>query len=263
MRGRWTPSERSPRSREVRVLENQRAPGLAGARNTGYLSATGDLLANCDDDDYWLSGKLRAQVMALAAEPSAALCCCGIIVEYGNRLTERVHPAAVVTFGDLLRSRIMALHASGFVARRAMLLSDIGLVSEEIPGGLAEDYELLLRTARLTPVLNVPYPFVRVRWHTSRNAMHPNWPLVAKALPWLLDQYPESRSVPAGYARIAGQVAFAAAASGSSLEALKWVRRAIGANPLEPRAYIAMAVMSGLVEPDAVMRWLHRRGRGI
>src|SRR5437868_5924016 len=37
----------------VRVLANRRTPGLAGARNTGILALTTDLVAFCDDDDDW------------------------------------------------------------------------------------------------------------------------------------------------------------------------------------------------------------------
>ena len=202
---RWDRTRAVIEAEGARVLENQRAPGLAGARNTGYLAATGDLIANCDDDDYWLVGKLRAQVSAMAARPAAILACCGIAVEYDGNVTDHVHPADVVTLGDLLRSRLMALHASTFVARRSVLLSDVGLVSEEIPGGIAEDYELLLRTARTATVLNVPMPLVRVRWHTQRPSMYGRWAQVRLGLEWLLDRYPEFRTVPAGYARVAGR----------------------------------------------------------
>ncbi len=260
---RWDRTRAVIEAEGARALENQRSPGLAGSRNTGYLAATGDLIANCDDDDYWLAGKLRAQVMAMAAEPAAVVACCGIAVEYDDNVTERVHPAHVVTFADLLRSRIMALHSSTFVARRSLLLSEIGLVSEEIPAGIAEDYELLLRTARQTTVLNVPRPLVRVRWHTQRPSMYGRWAAVRVGLAWLLDRYPEFRAVPAGYARITGQIAFACAASGSRSEWWEWTRRTLAANPIEPRAFVALAVMAGLVEPETVVRWLHRRGRGL
>src|SRR5262249_23477879 len=81
------------------------------------------------------------------------------------------------------------------------------------------------------------------------------WPVVATALPWLLEKYPEFRTVPAGYARVAGQAAFASAASGAKSDAWRWVGRTLSANPREPRAYIALGVMSGLVSPDAVVRW--------
>jgi glycosyltransferase involved in cell wall biosynthesis len=260
---RWESTRKVADAAGARLIENSRTPGLAGSRNTGIMAATGELVASCDDDDYWLPGKLRAQVAALAAEPSATLACCGIIIEYGDMRFERVHPRTVVTFSELLRSRLSALHVSSFLIRRAALLDGIGLVSEEIPRSRSEDYEFTLRIARHGPVLNVPQPLVHVRWHTSRPAMGGKWGVIAKALPWLLEQYPEFQAVPAGYARLAGRTAFALAASGDRRNALSWARKAIAANPREPRTYIAFGVMTGLVRPDSLVRWLHSRGRGI
>jgi len=259
----WESTRAVAQAWRARVIDNQRAPGLAGTRNTGILAAETELVAFCDDDDRWLPGKLRAQASALAAAPAAVLACCGISLEYGDTVITRVHPAVTVTFVELLRSRLMALHVSSFLARRSALLDGVGLVSEEIPGSRAEDYELLLRAARHSPVVNVPQPLVHVLWHTQRRAMYGRWPVVAQALPWLLDQYPEFRTVPAGYARIAGQIAFAAAASGNRAMASRWIWRTIRARPNELRPYIALGVMSGLVNPDAVVRWLHKRGRGL
>ena len=117
----------------ARVIENDRTPGLAGSRNTGILAAATELVAFCDDDDFWLPGKLVAQVRALISEPAAALACCGITVESAGNAIERVHPGETVTFAELLRSRLTALHVSTFVARRAALMDAVGLVSEEIP----------------------------------------------------------------------------------------------------------------------------------
>jgi glycosyltransferase involved in cell wall biosynthesis len=259
----WDAASEVIEAEGARALDNERSPGLPGARNTGYLAARGDLIANCDDDDYWLAGKLRAQVSALIGEPDAILVCCGIVLEYRDKLTERVHPARAVTFDELLRSRLMALHASTFLARRSALLNDIGLVSEQNPSGIAEDYELLLRAARKSVVLNVPQALVRVRWHTERPAMYGRWELVRDGLEWLLDRYPEFRTSPVGYGRLAGKIAFACAASGSRSEGRAWARRALAANPLEPRAFIALAVTAGLVTPETVIRWARSRGRGI
>jgi GT2 family glycosyltransferase len=247
----------------ARLVENQRSPGLAGSRNTGIMAATTELVANCDDDDFWLPGKLAAQVRALLAEPAAALACCGIVVESAGNSITRVHPAEKVTFPELLRSRLTALHVSTYVARRDALLDGVGLVSEEIPGSRAEDYEFLLRAARFGPVINVPQPGVRVLWHTGRQQMYGRWPLVAQALPWLLERYPEFATEPAGYARIAGQVAFAHAACGDRRMTWTWARRAIRASATEPRPYLALAVSSGLVKPGTIVGALRRRGHGI
>lgn len=261
--GTWASTHAVAAAAGARVVENDRSPGLAGSRNTGIMAASSELVANCDDDDYWLPGKLRAQVAALIAEPAAAVACCGIRVEYADKVMDRVHQAPVVVLRDLLRSRLMELHVSTFVSRRAALLDGVGLVSEEIPGSRSEDYEFLLRAARFGPVVNVPQPGVHVRWHTQRRAMYGRWPVVAKALPWLLDKFPEFRTVPAGYARVAGQAAFAFAASGDRANALRWVGKTLRANPREPRGYIALGVVSKVLHPDSVIRWLHERGRGL
>ena len=66
----------------IRVVANTRTPGLAGARNTGILALDTDLVAFCDDDDEWLPGKLRRQVVALQAVPAAEFASCGIVVAY-------------------------------------------------------------------------------------------------------------------------------------------------------------------------------------
>lgn len=247
----------------AQMIDNARTPGLAGSRNTGILAARDELVAFCDDDDAWLPGKLRAQVAALAAEPQASLACCGVEISYGQAVTPRVHPRRIVTYRELLRSRLAALHPSTFVIRRSALLNEIGLVSEEIPGSQAEDYELLLRAARHGPVLNVPVPGVLVSWQGPQTAMHASWPMIAVALPWLLEHYPDFRTVPPGYARLAGRIAFAAAACGDRAAALRWAWRSVRASPREPRPYLALAVMSGLIRPDALVRALHKRGRGI
>ncbi|MFD0774850.1 glycosyltransferase, partial [Streptomonospora algeriensis] len=207
--------------RPVRVLANTAAPGLAGARNTGILAAETELVAFCDDDDLWLPGKLRAQAAVLRAEPETELVCCGIRVAYDGTESDRVLHRSTVGFADLLRSRLTELHSSTFLLRRDALLSGCGTVDEEIPGGYGEDYELLLRLARRAPIRNVSEPLVRVLWH-RRSYFDGRWQTIATALRWLLTAYPEFRLVPRGYARIAGQVAFAEAAAGRRGAAMEW-----------------------------------------
>ncbi len=246
----------------ARVIHNARTPGLAGARNTGILATRGELVAFCDDDDVWLQGKLRAQAAALAAAPSAALACCGIEVEYGTAVSVRVLPHREVTLADLLKSRLTELHSSTFLGRRSALLSSVGLVSEDIPGSYGEDYELLLRAARHGPIVNVPQQGVRVLWH-DRSHFDSQWATIVPALSWLLGRYPEFRSQPAGFARVAGQIAFAAAACGQRRLAWQWIRQALRARLLEPRGYLAVGVLAGVLKPDALVRALHRHGRGV
>jgi GT2 family glycosyltransferase len=248
--------------RSVRVVVNERAPGLAGARNTGTLAAQGELIAFCDDDDEWLPGKLRAQVAALESVPGAHFASCGIRVSYDGRTVDRILDRDTVTLAELLRDRMTELHPSTFLIRSDALREGFGLVDEEIPGSYAEDYEFLLRAARSAPLVNLRVPYVLVRWH-KRSYFAQRWDTISAALQWLLEKYPEFATQPAGQARVSGQIAFARAASGDSRGAVHWARRTLRDNPREPRAYLALAVAGRVVRADAVLRTLHKRGRGI
>ena len=246
--------------RRVGVVSNTRSPGLAGARNSGILAATGDLVAFCDDDDEWLPGKLAAQVAAL--DPDSEFACCGIRVSYDGSTVDRTLAASRIPLSALLRSRLTELHPSTFLIRRAALLDGIGLVDEQIPGSYAEDYEFLLRAARRAPLVNVSDPYVLVRWH-KRSYFAQRWETIASALQWLLGRYPEFAGEPRGEARITGQIAFAHAALGQRRTAVRWARRTLARNPREPRAYLALAVAGRAVRADTVLRKLHERGRGL
>ncbi|WP_017603431.1 glycosyltransferase [Nocardiopsis alkaliphila] len=247
--------------RPVRVVTNTLTPGLPGARNTGVLAADTDLVAFCDDDDTWLPNKLRTQVEIMRAEPDTDVVCCGIRVVYDGVESERVLARTSVTFKDLLRSRLTELHPSTFLIRRAAMVDGCGTVSEEIPGGYAEDYELLLRLARRGPIRNVPEPGVRVLWH-RKSFFSERWRTISTALRWLLERYPEFGLVPRGHARLAGQIAFSEASAGRRRRALRWIGTTLRSHPLEGRAYLAFLVVCG-VPPGWILRALHLRGRGV
>jgi glycosyltransferase involved in cell wall biosynthesis len=248
--------------RSVRVITNQRTPGLAGGRNTGILAATYDLVAFCDDDDVWLPGKLEAQVEALAADPSLELVTTGTIVDYRGRLTPRVLDSDRITFDRLVRSRTPEAVASSFLIRRAALLDGLGLVDEELPGSFGEDYDLLLRAARRHPVGNVSRPLVRYL-RNEQSFFTVRWQTIIDALDHLVAKHPELRAHRAGLARIEGQQAFALAALGQRREARATARRVLTRSRREPRAYLALLASTPLVRADQVLRLLQRFGRGI
>ena len=257
-----TALEKSEVGRAVRVIRNERLSGLAGARNTGILAARGGLVAFCDDDDRWHVGKLTHQVQALLRDPQAVLVTCGIRILYGERAVDRPLLRTKITFNDLLRSRLTELHPSTFLFRRPALLETVGLVDESIPGSYAEDYELLLRTTKVHPVVHLPQVEVDVLWH-RRSYFSARWTMIAEALEWLLGRYPEFRRTSQGFGRVAGQIAFAHASRGDRRASLRWATRTLRVNPFEGRAYLALAVASGTVGPDRVLAGLHRYGKGL
>ena len=251
-----------PPGRRLVLVRNQRTPGLAGARNSGILAATGELVAFCDDDDQWLPEKLARQVARLRATPSAAVSTTGILVRYKDRTTPRLAPTVLVTHRQLLRSRLTELHPSTVLARRRQLLDDIGLVDEEIPGSYAEDYEWLLRASRLGPVLAVAEPLAVIHWHQS-SFFADRWRTIISALTYLVDKHQDLKAEPSGLARIYGQIAFAHAALGERRPARSWARRTLSLDRRERRAYLAIAISLGLISAKNVVRMAHAAGKGI
>jgi glycosyltransferase involved in cell wall biosynthesis len=251
-----------PPGRTLVLCRNDRTPGLAGARNSGILAATGELVAFCDDDDEWLPEKLAHQVARLLATPGAAVSTTGILVRYQDRTTTRLAPTILVTHRQLLRSRLTELHPSTVLARRDRLLAQIGLVDEDIPGSYAEDYEWLLRASRHGPVLAVPEPLAVIHWHQS-SFFADRWRTIIAALTYLVDKHRDLQQEPSGLARIYGQIAFAHAALGERKPARRWARRTLSLNRRERRAYLALAISLGLVSAKTVVRMAHGAGKGI
>ncbi|KAB2344034.1 glycosyltransferase family 2 protein [Actinomadura rudentiformis] len=248
-------------SERVEVIANTRTPGLAGARNSGVQALDTDLVAFCDDDDVWLPGKIAAQVTALEAEPDAVLCSSGILIDFDGRELPRLAETDRVTYDALIKDRVMSVHSSTYLARRAALV-EIGMVDETIPGSQGEDWDLALRAARRHAIVNVDEPFVRVLFGlTSHYAQA--WETKVDALQWFLERYPEIAREPGAAGRVYGQIAFGCATIGRRRDAVRWAGRALRANPRERRVPFALAVASGVVSGKRVLLALHTRGRGI
>jgi len=248
-----------PHRRRLRLISNTRSPGLAGARNSGIVASDGDLVAFCDDDDAWRPGKIARQVALLAAS-GAEFVCCGTRFHYTDRVVERPAPP-VTELAQLVRYRFPEMGAPTFLMRRAAL-DAIGLVDERIPGSYGEDYDLLLRAAKRGPIMAVPEPLIDVYWH-PQSFFADRYQTIVDGLRYLLDKHPEIRTDRRGLARIQGQIAFAQAALSRRTPAMLASGQALANNPLERRAYVALAVASGAVRPASVARMANRRGRGI
>jgi glycosyltransferase involved in cell wall biosynthesis len=248
--------------RRVRVLENERTPGLAGARNTGALAASGDFCAFCDDDDTWLPDKLRLQVEAMDRN-RADVCLAGIYVHYGERVTVRIPELQQLTPDGLIRDRVMAAHPSTYVVRRTAFLDTIGLVDEAIPGSFGEDWDWLLRAAQTTRLAVVSRPLIHVLWHPQGSFFSRRWLTIAAALDYMIDKHPGFKQDKQALARLYGQKAFAYAAAGEPGDARHWAREALRLSPRERRGYLALLVARGALKAETVVRLANKAGRGI
>jgi glycosyltransferase involved in cell wall biosynthesis len=245
--------------RRISVMTNTRTPGLAGARNSGMLGSDGDLVAFCDDDDEWDPAKLRLQVdqMRRTGAPFAAS---GVRIHFAGQQFVRLPPTSV-GLDHLVLNRDPALPSTSFVVRRTAL-AELGLVDEEIPGSYGEDYDWLLRAARMGPIVAVAQPLVDVYWH-QQSFYAERWQMIVDALEYLLGKHPELLASKPGAARIQGQIAFAQAALGHRRAAWRAGGQALRNNPRERRAYLALAVASRILTAATVVRLANSRGRGI
>lgn len=248
--------------RRVRVLANDRTPGLAGNRNTGILALDTEWVAFCDDDDVWAPGKLRAQLERAGRHPGADVVTTAIRVSYEGTESDRLAGQDRVHHDDLLRSRMAMLHSSTLLLRRSALLGRLGLVDEEIPGSQNEDWDLLLRAAELQPIEHVDQPLVLVRWGRTSHFSRRFQTLVA-SLEYMLRRHPGIAGDDRGAARVFGQLAFGSAALGRRGTALRWAVRALRRRWSEPRALLALTVAARLVPAETVLAVLNRRGRGV
>ncbi|KRE62026.1 glycosyltransferase [Nostocoides sp. Soil756] len=248
-------------ARRVSVITNTRSPGLAGARNSGVMAFDTELVAFCDDDDTWLDGKLTAQVRRLSATHGARFVTTAMRVDWGAKSVERVVGREMVTLDDLARSRMAMLHSSSFLFKRLAMLEEFGLVNESLPRSMAEDWDLLLRAARVAPIAHVDRPLVGIRWGAA-SYFNEAWRDKNEAHAWLLDRHPEFAADRTGAALLYGKLAFGHAALGERTEALGWIRRCMARRPLERRWALALLVLFG-VPASWIQRELNRRGHGI
>jgi glycosyltransferase involved in cell wall biosynthesis len=162
---------------EVKVLQ-QRNGGAAAARNAGIRAARGDWIAFLDADDFWLPGKLRAQMDLLSTQPQAQISCTAWefwhsadadpTPELLSRLqAETTSPSQGGPACDWIYPELLlgcCVWTSTVVARTELLRQlggfDVGLK-------IGEDYDLWLRASRLTPIARVTRPLALYRQHPA------------------------------------------------------------------------------------------------
>jgi glycosyltransferase involved in cell wall biosynthesis len=252
---------RTSPTRTVRVMTNERSPGLAGGRNSGILAGSAPLVAFCDDDDEWLPTKVEKQVEALAADPAAITAVTGIIVLYADSAVPRVPRQEDMTLAQLVRNRVMEAHPSTVMVRRDALLGPIGLVDEELPGSYGEDFDWIIRSAQAGGFAVVAEPLVKVLWGQSMFSQR--WQTIIDSIDYSLGKHRVFHEDPQALGRLYGRRAFALAALGQTRPALGQAWRTVRVNPRERRAYLAGAVALHLVSAERLMKIAHSRGHGI
>jgi glycosyltransferase involved in cell wall biosynthesis len=248
--------------RHVRALANSHTPGLPGSRNTGIGLASGEFLASCDDDDVWHPAKLQAQIGRLLDQPDLLVVGSGMrLMLPDGKIISLPARAERISYRLLLRNRVKELHSSTLVMRRDAF-AKAGLYDEVIPNGYAEDYDWILRAARVGRIGAVLTPLADIRKDSGSW-----WPgdaaVTAAGLEYLLAKHPEIRGSPRGHARLLGQLAFARSLTGERGPALRCATTAVVRWPASPHAYLALAHIATGVDRKHVLRAARMVGRGL
>lgn len=138
----------------VSVVRHAESRGVSAARNAGIERAETRWLAFVDDDDLWAPSKLRLQLDALAADPSAGWSCTGSVnIDAQCRVSGWATPPLDPDVGDLLlRQNMVPGGGSGVMASRDVSLS-VGGFDEALSNIADWDFYIRLAlTSRLAPV---------------------------------------------------------------------------------------------------------------
>jgi len=144
-----------PDIKYVRVDRNQ---AVAGARNIGLITSSGEYITFLDDDDVRLPNSLDEQIEVLAQHPQAAFVYGQAIPETENGEHGLGYPA-VCPQGDIFWQLLTRnFIPCGSVVFRRSVVPAIGLLDDEIPR--IDDWDFWVRIAELYPAVAIETPVI-------------------------------------------------------------------------------------------------------
>ena len=88
----------------IKYVHNEHNIGAAESRNKGVMMASAPWIAFLDADDWWMAGKLRAQVKTLENSKQVLCCTARILMnEKGEPLNRRIPVKSQITYYELLK----------------------------------------------------------------------------------------------------------------------------------------------------------------
>lgn len=154
-------------SRNVTVVRHKAPRGLPAARNSGLKVVTNKWVAFLDDDDIWAPDKLRQQLDAMIELPGAQWSIVGhvgVTEDLEPRWEEKRPPPGGDISRLILTRNVVPGGGSGVLAATA-LMRKVGGFHETLRA--AEDWDMWIRLAQLSPVASVDRPLVAKRSATN------------------------------------------------------------------------------------------------
>ena len=134
----------------IKYIRQPANRGVSAARNKGIETSSGPWIAFLDSDDYWLKGKLHAQMEFLHQNPEAVAC---QTEELWIRRGKRVNPRKIhkKSSGEIFQQslRLCLVSPSSVIIKRSVF-AEVGLFDETLEA--AEDYDLWLRISCRYPI---------------------------------------------------------------------------------------------------------------
>ncbi|WP_435078888.1 glycosyltransferase [Halococcus sp. AFM35] len=255
----------------VRHDENE---GLSGARNTGIETASGQLIAFLDDDDYWSVDKIARQVELLGRSgPAVGGVYTGVrsVDADGNLINVR----SVDVAGDITKALLYDTVVSipTLLVRRSAI-EEAGSFDERLR--VYEDREWMLRLSEVCEFESIPDPLLTTRRDDDHESLTPDFEtrrdlshriFLETARPIAADYgYAVERKATAYSSFTLGYVALS---QGYYQEARQLLTKAVIRWPFVPKFYLYL-LAAALGEPGyeagrkakrTAVRYLNRYGR--
>lgn len=150
--------------KRIKLIKNSKNLGLTKSLNIGIREAVGEYIARMDADDVCLPQRFEKQVKFLDGNRRTALVGCWVefIDPEGKSEGIKKFPTDFQDIKKILISYLPFRHPTLIIRKKA--LDEVGFYDESFK--YAQDYELILRTAKKFPVANLPEVLLKYR----------NWP---------------------------------------------------------------------------------------
>ena len=180
---------------------------------SGSTRVSGEFVASCDDDDTWHPTKIEKQVRRFRTDPDVIVLGTGIrLLLPGGKTADWQGRSDRISYQTLLRNRVKELHSSTLMMRRDAF-AKAGGYDEGLPNGYAEDYDFVLRAARvgLIGVVREPLADIRKDGQSYYRGRAENTSVALRAF---MAKHTDIASDRRGHARLLGQLAFAESSLG-------------------------------------------------
>lgn len=244
----------------VRYVKFDQHRGAPAARNTGMRLSRGNFFAFHDSDDEWLPTKLERQLELIQRRaPLADVATCGTVrISRDGRTLTAIAANETLSYQGLLAFTEPPWSGPTLLVRRTAATHGV-LFDETLPAG--QDWDYLVRLAKVTQVVSVREPLVKIGQATGDRISKHSRKLEARKL---LRKKHDSELRGCRPALAAHEVGIGAlsVSCGEYTEARRRFATALRISPFQPRV-VALLLRTFLSQSQVMRTMLRRRPRSV